>query len=98
MSAVTQSKSIAKYSNRDECPVCGDVKDLEPHHWSYEPEITIDICRDCHKFIHDDKRVREQSDDWQEECVRRIAVLDVMHNDLETEDYREKYNIPDSIK
>lgn len=97
MSISTQPASIAEYSNRAECPCCNSVKDLEPHHWQYHPtEITIDICRSCHKYIHNNRRVREQGENWQQECMERLSMLDAMNGGA-SGDLREKFNIPDSI-
>jgi len=98
MSSSTQSASITELSNRNECPCCGNIKDLDKHHWQYQPvEVTVEICRDCHRYIHKDRRVREQGDDWQQECIERLAILDSIYNKGTRADLREQYNIPDSI-
>lgn len=37
------------------CQVCGDGFELnymQIHHTSYEPEETLQVCRDCHRRIH----------------------------------------------
>lgn len=91
-----QSTSITELSNQDVCPCCHSVTDLEPHHWSYEPEVTIGLCRSCHLYIHNNRRVREQGDDWQQECIERLAMLDAMNGGA-SGDLRDRYNIPDSI-
>lgn len=97
MSISTQSNDVVELSNHAECPVCGAVADLEPHHWMYEPEeITTEICRGCHVYIHDDQRVREQGEDWQQECFVRLAILDSIHNPCQGR-LRERFNVPDSI-
>lgn len=92
-----ESEIVKELSNHAECPACGDVTDLDEHHWQYEPtEITVWICRSCHQYIHDDNRVREQGDDWQEECLERLAMLDACNNPG-TGRLRERFNIPESI-
>jgi hypothetical protein len=96
MSAVTQTSTITELSNRDECPCCHSVKDLDEHHWSYSPEVTVDICRSCHVYLHDNKRVREQGENWQQECLERLAMLDAIHNPGEGR-LLNRYNIPENI-
>lgn len=34
------------------CAVCGSEKQLQRHHVSYEPEMIIDLCKQCHKKLH----------------------------------------------
>ena len=35
------------------CELCGaSVEKLEAHHISYKPEITIDLCHNCHHKAH----------------------------------------------
>lgn len=38
-----------------ECKRCGKREDLQEHHVSYEPEITIMLCRECHGEKHGTK-------------------------------------------
>lgn len=38
-----------------QCPLCGgrfEPEQIVKHHTSYDPEITIQICRGCHNTIH----------------------------------------------
>jgi hypothetical protein len=42
-----------------QCPLCRRHCDqLEFHHWSYDPEIGVSICRDCHNHIHGGEKGR----------------------------------------
>ena len=34
------------------CLDCGSTKNLQKHHVSYNPEVTIDLCIDCHQKRH----------------------------------------------
>lgn len=35
------------------CPLCRDeVSSLEFHHWDYENDVGVEICRPCHEAIH----------------------------------------------
>lgn len=34
------------------CQVCKEKEAEQKHHVSYYPELTIDVCIDCHKLIH----------------------------------------------
>jgi hypothetical protein len=40
-------------SDPKSCPVCGSSESgLDEHHWQYEPECTVKICRQCHTRVH----------------------------------------------
>lgn len=99
MSATEESNSITdKFeSSFDYCPACGEFTDLDVHHWSYKPEVTVRLCRDCHDYIHAGQFVEEQGDDWQEECLERLAMLDAIHNPA-TGRLRERFNVPETIR
>ena len=34
------------------CVVCNENEANQKHHVSYEPELVIDICKECHQKIH----------------------------------------------
>ena len=34
------------------CAECGSTENLQKHHISYNPEIMIDLCVDCHQKRH----------------------------------------------
>lgn len=34
------------------CRICNEGGDLYAHHYSYKPERTILICKECHQEIH----------------------------------------------
>lgn len=36
----------------DKCVICGSEENLQDHHLSHNPEITIPVCVNCHKKIH----------------------------------------------
>ena len=36
----------------DSCSICGELKKLDEHHLNYEKNITVKVCRKCHKKIH----------------------------------------------
>jgi len=35
-----------------ECASCGSEENLQEHHLSYGPEVTVRICKDCHNKVH----------------------------------------------
>jgi hypothetical protein len=35
------------------CYICRSDVSLVEHHLSYFPEVTVDVCSDCHNIIHD---------------------------------------------
>jgi len=34
------------------CAICGSTGKLTTHHIYYEPEVTVEVCWECHKKIH----------------------------------------------
>ena len=38
-----------------ECAECGEQKNVDEHHISYNPESTVPLCRSCHKKVHADE-------------------------------------------
>lgn len=34
------------------CAACGGKEYLQEHHLSYEPEVTVTLCSDCHSKVH----------------------------------------------
>jgi len=36
----------------EKCSACGTVEKIQQHHISYDPEITIMVCKTCHGEIH----------------------------------------------
>ena len=34
------------------CALCGTTRQLQQHHISYDPEIIITVCRECHRKLH----------------------------------------------
>lgn len=94
-----------------ECPLCGipaaDHEELDYHHWSYDPEIGVSLCRDCHTTIHNDRRAVDQAalsptGEWRDDAFaelvrkhRRVRTGDFPQDDLEDfEAIAVRYNIP----
>lgn len=65
------------------CPICTiDYYDAEIdfHHWDYEENVGVNICRDCHMKIHRGKRIRDQVkepgvDDWRSDSIDTALSL-----------------------
>jgi hypothetical protein len=47
-------------AGHNRCPLCRTMAMLEFHHWSYDPEIGICLCRRCHDDIHSGRRMSHQ--------------------------------------
>jgi hypothetical protein len=71
-----------------ECPLCEEFHlSLEFHHWDYDADIGIEVCRECHNAIHGgaDGRVSVQQnrveyyggDHWHEAAVRNLIERDL---------------------
>jgi len=37
---------------REECAYCKKTEDLVLHHVSYQPEVVVMLCRECHAKVH----------------------------------------------
>lgn len=72
------------------CPLCRrDDVSLEFHHWDYDEDIGVEICRDCHNAIHggEEGRVAIQQnraesygvDHWHVEAIDRLVQRDIEH-------------------
>lgn len=40
----------------EKCASCGSTENVLTHHLSYEPEITVPLCRSCHGEVHFSKK------------------------------------------
>lgn len=84
-------------SSFDYCPCCDEFTDLDQHHWSYKPEVTVRLCRDCHDYVHAGQYVEEQGENWQQQCLERLAMLDAVNNPGQGR-IRERFNVPETIQ
>jgi len=96
------------------CTLCrewrGDFDSLDLHHWDYETDQGVVLCRTCHEAVHDGQSVSEQQSEaeeagktWQELAVGNLIRLDLREspNSFEESQYddyqnylQERYNIP----
>ena len=74
------------------CPLCYDEVDSPDfHHWRYDTEVGVSVCRSCHNVIHRHNRVKVQkkladelgADCWQELAVRNAAERYIKNTDSE---------------
>jgi len=86
------------------CPLCltSVPRNLDFHHWEYENDTGVYICRDCHNRIHDgvraSKQSREQPGDktWHMAAVNNlISIHEETHGKPESWcDFFDRYNLP----
>jgi hypothetical protein len=86
--------------------LCHKIKnrnELDFHHWDYERDVGVHLCRSCHNELHEGKRAQEQTQDnpdgesWR---VRASNILVNMHEDIHGrpdswDDFFKRYNLPD---
>lgn len=106
----TQDRDGEYPTNADPfCPLCHTSKDedeLDFHHWNYQENIGIHICRDCHTEIHDGLRASEQTkrapenEDWRFESLTRLIKLHKETHDgvSSWEELAWRYNVPSEYK
>lgn len=84
------------------CPLCGDddfFESMHYHHWDYENEAGIHLCRSCHSKVHGGETVSKQrekgdSDDWIQLAVRNLLEEHKENFDSVIDcPVRERYNI-----
>jgi len=87
------------------CMCCGaseiDAR-IDFHHWDYQTDIGVHLCRDCHNFVHEGVRARDQSkesphgEDWRIPTVNRMVGLHENTNGAvkSWDRFLERYNIP----
>ena len=86
------------------CPLCLSERDhLETHHWTYEPERTVELCHMCHIYgLHEGMKAHEQAKenggDWWTAAVAELVRLHRANRDadepIRPEALRELYNVP----
>jgi hypothetical protein len=87
------------------CPLCNARKEkseLDFHHWDYDRNIGVQLCRGCHEKIHDGQRAHIQTKEapdgttWHKRTTRNLV-------NIHTENFGsvkpwkaffERYNIP----
>lgn len=76
---------------------------IDYHHWDYESDVGVYLCRECHNYIHDGKRAREQTkqlpygESWKIPTINRLVGLhESKFGRAESWDaFFSRYNIPD---
>jgi len=99
--ATTSGNSVYPCST---CPLClaSQPLNIDFHHWEYENDTGVYICRDCHNRIHDGKRASEQSREqpghktWHVAAASNlVAIHEDMHGEPESwRDFADRYNLP----
>ena len=56
------------------CAICKTREAVQKHHICYDPEITIDVCLECHKLIHNHGVGRGRGSPPLREEYRRISL------------------------
>jgi len=91
---------------KGKCAFCESEGRLDFHHWDYDRDIGINICRVCHNYIHEGKRARVQTseapkgEDWKVAVINRTVGLHEQLNGRSDSwaDFFTRYNIPHDIK
>jgi len=85
------------------CPVCRDDRYLDFHHWIYGEDMGVEICRECHKYIHKPHGARPSEsvgNEWWDIAIRRLLVLHFEHSSWikNPDTIIKRYNIPRSYR
>jgi len=85
------------------CPVCGVADDgttrFDFHHWDYEDDIGVQLCRDCHNHAHGGQRISDlpEQDGWREEAKERLISRMASNVDVATASFQ-RLMYPDSLE
>jgi len=85
------------------CPVCGVADDgttrFDFHHWDYEDDVGVQLCRDCHNHAHGGQRIsdRPEQDGWREEAKERLISRMKSNVDVATASFQ-RLMYPDSLE
>lgn len=61
---------------RRSCPLCDDRRHdgLVYHHWCYTTDEGVELCRDCHEYLHADGDSTPMNDArWIEAALERLV-------------------------
>lgn len=84
----------------EECYICGTKRNLQTHHVldgirrkkADEDGLTVRLCADCHRLLHDRGRVHtigKTVDEWDLKQQAQMAWM--YHNSASVEAFRERY-------
>lgn len=86
------------------CPLCltSEPRNVDFHHWEYENDTGVYICRSCHNRIHDGKRASKQSRDqpgnetWHVAAASNLMAIheDIHGNPESWRAFADRYNLP----
>lgn len=83
------------------CAVCSRQDDVDFHHWDYQTNQGVYLCRECHEFIHADlSRPSEgEGEEWITKAIPRLLKRHDRHNeDNSIQHVMSRYNIPDEYR
>ena len=81
-----------------------DAESIDFHHWDYELDVGVRLCRECHESIHDGLRARDQTEmapegeTWKVDAgLNLINTHEHIHGVADSwDDVFERYNIPNN--
>jgi len=88
------------------CPLCHEKKEkkeLDFHHWNYESDTGVHLCRGCHNDIHDGQTVSEQTnaagegETWKDLVFENLISFHKEHHSkppLSWSAFAVRYNLP----
>jgi len=93
----------------NQCPLCS-AKDVELdfHHWEYNEDIGVGLCRGCHQTIHEGMRASEQSSwsqtgEWEDRALAELVRCHKLYRGMPGSDasiweIKTRYNVPFPIE
>lgn len=84
-------------SNFQNCTICDCVGDHDFHHWDYETERGMVVCRDCHAQLHNGDKARpsqSMGDEWLIYALKNLVKLHLNHGgEPNSNEIVRKYNL-----
>lgn len=84
-------------SDSPTCLECGSMENIEYHHLSYELEVTVPLCRDCHNEVHKNKSHTLYPVDQRKEATSRDLVWSAVLELLTESDVFKKSDVRQRI-
>lgn len=93
----------------EQCPLCTTSdRELDFHHWKYDPDIGCALCRECHETIHEYMRAENQSErsysgSWVDRAIPKLIRRHRLNRSLPSSnasvwEIKHRYNIPFSTQ
>lgn len=83
------------------CPSCGkhlEAGKFDFHHWDYENDTGVVLCRECHDYIHKnsptESKLKYTDGEWKKDAIKRLVGRARENGQLMGYSITQRFNIP----